>query len=96
MPRHESVTDEFIAELKSGFEREAGRVKAAPNWPETQKRIVTGTNAYQVALGRVDEGWTREEIEDELGIRTGFGKMPNPMRVIGNRRIDEEDDPDSK
>ena len=33
MSRHESVTEEFIAELKAGFEREAERVKAAQPGP---------------------------------------------------------------
>jgi hypothetical protein len=58
MPRHASVTDEYVAELEAGFLAEAERVKAAPDWPETQKRIVTGTYAYLIAAGRVKEGWT--------------------------------------
>ena len=90
MPRHESVTDEYIAELKTGLQTEEERVKTAPNWQETQKAIVTGTNAYRIALERVEEGWSREEIETELQARTVFGKLPNPIRVVGNRRIDEE------
>jgi hypothetical protein len=90
MPRHESVTDEYVAELKAKFYDEAERVKTAPDWPETQKRIVTGTHPYLVAMGRVDQGWSREEIATELGIRAGFGKIPNPISVIGNRRIVED------
>ncbi len=39
MPRHESVTDEFVAELKARFETEAAGVRDAPNWPEAQRRI---------------------------------------------------------
>ncbi len=89
MPRHPSITDEYIEELKTGLKSEAERVKAAPDWQETQKRTITGTYAYQTALDRVEQGWTREEIEQELGIRTGFGKLPNPIRVIGNNTIDE-------
>jgi hypothetical protein len=73
MPQHESVTDDYITELKSGFLAEAERVKAAPDWTETQKRMVTGTYPYLVSLSRVKEGWSREDIDRELGIRTGFG-----------------------
>uniref|UniRef100_A0A372IQ90 Uncharacterized protein n=2 Tax=Paracidobacterium acidisoli TaxID=2303751 RepID=A0A372IQ90_9BACT len=91
MPQHPSVTDEYIAQLDADFEAEAERVKAAPDWPETQKRMVTGTYAYRTALDRVEQGWARDEIERELGIRTVFGKLPNPVQVIGNRRLDEED-----
>jgi hypothetical protein len=90
MSCHESITDEFIGELDDGFNREAERVRRAPTWPETQKRIVTGTHAYLVALGRVEEGWSREQIENELSIRTTFGKLPNEIRVIGNRRVDDQ------
>ncbi len=89
MGHDKSITDEFIAELNEGFQKEAERVKAAPTWPETQKRIVTGTHAYLTALARMEEGWSREDIERELAIQTGFGEMPNAFRVIGNRRIDE-------
>jgi hypothetical protein len=89
MPRHKSVTDEYIEELKTGFNAAAERVKTAPNWPETQKRMITGTYAYQAALGRAEQGWTREQIEEELRIRTGLGQLPNPMRLVGNRTIDE-------
>jgi hypothetical protein len=32
MPRHESVTDDYFAELQAGFLAEAERVKAAPDW----------------------------------------------------------------
>lgn len=91
MPRHESVTDSFVDDLKAEWRREAERVKTAPSWPETQKAMFAGTYAFQVALGRVDEGWSREEIKSELGIRTIFGALPNPINVIGNRRVDEED-----
>jgi hypothetical protein len=91
MPRHESVTDDYVAELESGFLAEAERVKAAPDWGETQKRIVTGTYAYRVALDRVKEGWNREDIDRELKIRTASGKLPGPLMVIGG---DEKPDRD--
>jgi hypothetical protein len=90
MPRHESVTDEYIEELNAGLKAEIERVQAASDFAETQKRMITGTNAYRTALDRVEEGWSREEIAQELGIRTGLGKLPNEIRVIGNRKIDEE------
>jgi ribosome-binding protein aMBF1 (putative translation factor) len=89
MPRHESVTNEYVAELKAKYNDEVERVKIASDWPETQKRTVTGTHPYLVALDRVDQGWSREEIATELGIRTGFGEFPGPISVIGNRQIDE-------
>lgn len=90
MPRHESITEVYVAQLNADFHAAAERVKSAPNWPETQKRIVFGTQALLVALNRVEEGWTREEIQTELGIRTGFGNLPNPLNVIGNRILDED------
>ena len=34
MPRHESVTYEYVAELRAGLLAGAERVKAAPNWPQ--------------------------------------------------------------
>jgi len=90
MPRHESVTDEYIEELKASLKAEAERVRTAPDWPETQKRMVTGLNAYQTALDRAEQGWSRAEIENELGVRTLFEKRPNPIRVIGNRTEEED------
>jgi hypothetical protein len=92
MPRDESVTDEFIERLKTGFAAAADQVRSALSWPETQKQMVTGTYAYKVALERADEGWTREEIERELSLRSVFGQLPNPIQVIGNRRPDEGPD----
>ena len=88
MSRHKSITDEYVAELETGFKSEVVRVQAAPDWPETQKRMVTGTYAYLTALNRVKEGWSRDEIAHELALRTGFGKLPNEVRVIGNTRTD--------
>jgi hypothetical protein len=89
---HESVTAEYIAELNAGFQAEAKRVEETGlDWPEVQKRMVTGTYAYKTALERVEQGWTRDEIQTELGIRTAFGGAPGPIRVIGNRRIDEDE-----
>ena len=90
MPHHESVTDEFIAELDAGFDQAAELVRRAPNWPETQKLMLTGTYPYKVALDRVQQGWSREEIETELGIRTALRAAPK-LRIIGNRRIEDED-----
>jgi hypothetical protein len=83
MPRHESVTDEYVDELRAGFLAQAERVKAAPDWPETQKRMNTGTYPYLLAQGRVDQGWTRDEITRELEVRTMFGELPELIEVIG-------------
>jgi hypothetical protein len=90
MPRHESVTDEYIAELNVGLLEEVERVRSAFNWKETQKRMVTGTYALQISLNRVEQGWSRDEISRELGIRSLFGELPSPILVVGNRRIDED------
>lgn len=89
MPRHESVTDDYIAELKAGFESRADRVRTAPDWPETQKRMITGTYPYKIALERVNDGWTRQDIQNELGARIAFANVPNPIHIVGNRTIDE-------
>jgi hypothetical protein len=91
MPRHDTVTDEFVADLQAGFLEEAERVQNASTWPETQKRIVTGTYAFLTAMGRVEQGWTKEEITQELGSRTALGSLPNPLIVIGNRQIEDID-----
>jgi hypothetical protein len=83
MPRHESVTDEFVDELQASFLTHAERVKAAPDWPETQKRMNTGTYPFLLAQKRVDQGWTRDEITRELQVRTMFGELPELIEVIG-------------
>jgi hypothetical protein len=83
MPRHESVSDEYVAELRAGFLAEAEWVRSASDWPETQRRMVMGTYPYLVALGRVDERWSREQISRELEIRRAFRDAPNRVRVIG-------------
>jgi hypothetical protein len=84
MPRHESVTDGYVAQLQAGFLAEAERVKAASGWPKTHKRMSAGAYAYLVAQSRVDEGWTRDRIAQELEVRTIFGKMPGPINAIGD------------
>lgn len=83
---HESVTEEFIAELRAGFSREAERVKAAPDWPETQKRTIAGTHPYLTALARVDEGWTRAEIGQELSMRMMLGGITT--KILGSEKRD--------
>jgi hypothetical protein len=89
MPRHESVTERFVGELRAGFLAEAERVKDAPDWPETQKRMASGTYAYLVATSRLDEGWTQYDIAQELGIRAGFGKTPGQINLTGDEKRDE-------
>ena len=81
MPRHESISDEYVAELRGGFLSEAEWVKEAPDWPETQGRMFTGTYPYLVAISRVEEGWPREQIDRELQIMRAFRNAP--MKVIG-------------
>jgi hypothetical protein len=87
MPRHESVTDEYVDELRVGFLAQVERVKAAPDWPETQKRMNTGTYPYLVAQGRVDQGWTRDEIARELAVRIVTGRLGGPINVIGGMTL---------
>jgi hypothetical protein len=55
MPHHESITDEYVAELEAGFLAAAERVKAASDWPTTQNAMVRGTYPYSVALNQVKE-----------------------------------------
>jgi hypothetical protein len=67
-PRHESITDKFVAKLRAGFLAGAEQVKATPDWPTAQKRMTTITYPYLVAIGRVNDGWTIEEITVELAL----------------------------
>ena len=64
--RHESITGEYLAELEAGFLEKAKLVKAAPDWAETQRLMVTGTYPYVLALRRVEEGWSHDQIACEL------------------------------
>jgi hypothetical protein len=89
MPRHESVTDEYVAGWQAKFFAEADRVKAAPNWPETQKLMVTFTYPYSVAINRVDGGWTQEEIARELAVRITTARLTGTINVIGDEKREE-------
>jgi hypothetical protein len=66
MERHESVSEEYIAELEAAFLAKAHWVKSAPDWDETQRRMQSGTYPFVVALKRAEEGWDRSRIESEL------------------------------
>jgi hypothetical protein len=89
MPRHESVTDEYVADLKAKLQEAFHRVKTAPNWPGTQKQMVAGSHAYLTALNSVEAGWSHDQIALDLAIRTGLGKLAGYPKVIGNTLIDE-------
>jgi hypothetical protein len=89
MPRHESVTEEYVAELRAGFLAEAERVEVAPDWYETQKRTAAGTYPYLVAQSRINEGWIRDEIARELEIRVVTGRLGGPINVVGDEKRDE-------
>jgi hypothetical protein len=89
MPRDESVTDEYVAELRAGFLAGAERIKDAPDWPETQRLMVTYTYPYLVAQGRVDQGWTREQIAGELAVRITAARLTGTINVIGDEKRDE-------
>ena len=65
MPRNESVTDEYVAKLQTGFLAQAERVKAAGSWGETRTDAHL-TYPYSIAVGHVDAGWTQEEIARSL------------------------------
>jgi hypothetical protein len=89
MPRDESVTDEYVSGLRAGFLARAEWVKAALDWPETQRRMVAGTYPYLIAQGRVDQVWTREQIETELAVRTTAARLTGTIDVIGDEKRDE-------
>ena len=79
----------YAEELKARFLEAAEQVRNAPDWPQTQKLMVTGTYPLMIAMKRIDEGWSREEIATELEARSVMGALPNPVRVIGDNRVDD-------
>jgi hypothetical protein len=83
MPRHESVTDEYVARLDASFLAAAEWVRSAPDWPETQRRMQGGTYTYIVAMQRVEMEWSATQIENELSIRLTFGNMPGAKFIPG-------------
>jgi hypothetical protein len=89
MSRHESVTDEYVAELRARFLIQAERVYAAPGWPETQRLMVTYTYPLLVAQSRVDQGWTRDQIAEELAVRITTARLTGTITVIGDEKRDE-------
>jgi hypothetical protein len=91
MPRDESVTDDYLADLRAKFLAAAERVKAAPDWDETRKRMVTWTYPYLVAIGRVEEGWALDDIAGELAVRMTTARLAGsaPFNVIGDEKRDE-------
>jgi len=89
MARHESVTDEYVAELQARFLVQAERVKAATDWPETQKLMATYTYPLLVAQSRVEQGWTRNQIAEELAVRVTVTRASGTVDVIGDEKRDE-------
>ncbi len=75
MPRHESVTDEYVDGLRAG-------VGAAPDRPETLGWVNTGTYPYLVALRHVNQGWTRDKIAEELAVAIVTGRLRGPHHVV--------------
>ena len=70
-PRHSTITDAYVAELRSRFSTAAEHVRAAPDWPETQRRMATGTHPYVVAFERIARGWSREDVDAGLATVQG-------------------------
>ncbi len=88
MIRDRSITDEYASQLEADFLVAAERVRLASDWPTTQRLMNGGTYPLITARHRVDQGWSREQIDNEIAIRTGLGS--HVARVIGNRKLDEE------
>jgi hypothetical protein len=65
MPRHASVTNEYIAMLDRGFDAALDKTKAAP-YSEVGDREDHVCSFYETALERVKAGWSKERIECEL------------------------------
>jgi hypothetical protein len=81
MPRHKTVTDEYVDGLRAGLSAQA----AAPNRPEKQGWVNTGAYPYLVALRHVDQGWTRDKITEELTVAIVTGRLRGPFNVIGEQ-----------
>jgi hypothetical protein len=86
MSRHESVTDEYVAELRARFLALAERVYAASGWPETQRLMVTYTYPLLVAQTRLDQGWSRDQIAEELAVRITTASLTGNIHVIGDEK----------
>jgi hypothetical protein len=74
MPRHKTVTDEYVDGLRDGLRAQAG----AHNRPATQGWVNTGAYPYLVALRHVDQGWTRDKIAEELAVAIVAGRLLGP------------------
>jgi hypothetical protein len=66
MPRHATVTEEYIAMLTRGFDAALDRTIAAPAYSEEGDREEHSCCFYATALERAEAGWSKEEIECEL------------------------------
>ena len=69
------VSPDFRSELERSFRAAADAVIAAESWPETQRRMGGGTYPLIVAMGRIAEGRSEEEIRSELKIRQMMGTL---------------------
>ena len=78
MPRHETVTDEYVDGLRASLRAQA----AAPN---RQGLVNTGAYPYLVALRHVDQGWTRDKIAEELAVAIVTGRLRGTFNVIGEQ-----------
>jgi hypothetical protein len=72
MPRHESVTDEYVNRLRAGLRAQA----VAPN----QGWMNADAYPYLLALHQVDQGWSRDQIARDLVT----ARLRGPFSVIGD------------
>ena len=75
MPRHKTVTDEYVNGLRADL-------RAATNRTGTQGWVNTDTYPYLVALRHVDQGWTRDKIAEELAVAIVTGRLLGRFDVI--------------
>jgi len=79
MPRHKTVTDEYVDGLRAGLRAQV----AAPN----QGWVNTGAYPYLVALRHVDQGWARDEIARELTVAIVTGRLLGLIQPALARRV---------
>ncbi len=48
--------------------------------------MVTFTYPYSVAIDRIGQGWTRDEIERELKVRITTARLTGTINVIGDEK----------
>jgi hypothetical protein len=72
IPYYEPLREHLNALLSVAAEE----ARKARDWPDTRDAIQATTYPITAAFGRIDEGWTVEQIMKELDLRLGLGSMP--------------------